>query len=301
VIIELVLLIGAIVATGVLFWLSLGPWRQERAERERLGRLIGRDEDERDIPPEDVPSRFRRNLLAAGIPQHPLIAVAVILAIAAIFAIAMAAMFNGNLWAAGIAGLLAIGLMLTLITEFGRRRLMRFETLFVDWIDLAAGTLSSGQEPIEAFAYAAESAEQPVRREVEDLVSKLNSSVPIEIAVRNLTTNWDCEAVRLFSQLLVAKWELGGQLGPALRDVSRTVRNALRLRRQLQASLGSAQISAIVVGLIPYAVMVGFLRWRPEVLPRLWATSWGIPAFVAAILLQFFGLLWIRRLMRSEL
>lgn len=300
--VELLLLVGSLGAAVAFGWLAFRPWRQQRQERERLGRLLAKDrEDATEVEGEKRPSLFRRRLLSAGLNVPPIAVVAVLILIAGAFGAAMGMMLNGNPWVALVAGALALWMLLSVIYEAARWRVSRFETRLVDALDLATGALAAGEEPVEAFEHAAEGAQEPARTELLDLVARLRSSLPVEAAIRPMADRWDCEAVRLFSQLLIAKWEIGGQLAPSLRDITRTVRNGLRLRRQLQASLSSAQVAAFVIAGIPYVLLLFFLWKRPQMITSIWALSWGPTVFFFAILLQIVGFVWLRRILRIEL
>ncbi len=300
--VELLLLVGCLGAAAAFAWLAFRPWRQQRTERERLGRLLVKDQGEATlVEAEKRPSSFRRRLLAAGLGVPPILVVVVLIVLAGLFAAAIASMLGGNPWIALAAGAFALWLFFSMIGEAARWRITRFETRLVDALDLASGALAAGEEPVEALEHGAEGALEPARAELMDLVARLRSSVPVESAVRPMADRYDCECVRLFTQLLIAKWEIGGQLAPSLRDITRTVRNGIRLKRQLNASLSSAQIAAIIIGALPYVLLFFFLWRRPEMVTTLWAQSWGPTVFVLAVITQIAGFIWLRRIMRIEL
>lgn len=298
--IELLLLIASLGAAAALFWLAFRPWRRERAERERLSRLIGREQtDEAEASPQ--PSRLRRMLMAAGLDVSPALVLAVLVLVGIVFGWAIGSMFGQNIIVSIAAGAFALWLCFAAVSEAARLRTWKFESRFVDAIDLAAGALAAGEEPADAFEHAAEASEEPVRGELLDFVNRIRASVPIETALRPMMERYDCEAVRLFSQLLIAKWEIGGQLAPALKDISKTVRSGVRLRRQLHASISGAQAAGLIVAATPYILLTVFLFKRPEALTKIWSYVYGPQLFFAAVMLQIVGLMWLRRLLRTEL
>jgi tight adherence protein B len=140
-----------------------------------------------------------------------------------------------------------------------------------------------------------------VRRELRDLAAQLRGSVPVESAVQRMLTRYDSESVRIFTQLVIAKWEVGGPLAPALQAVTRTMRHGQRLRAQLHTHVMGAQTAAIVVAVIPYLLMAVFLWKRPQSLAGVWGLPWGPQAFVAAVVLQLIGFVTLRQILRTEL
>jgi tight adherence protein B len=240
-------------------------------------------------------------LRAAGLNLPAATAIGIITGIALLAAMAVFALSPGLYWAGPLAALAVFWLISSTIAEMARQRSWRFENRLVDAIDLTVGALSAGQTPVDAIASGAEGSLDPVKSELRDLANQLRASVPIERAVRGLVLRYDSEGVRIFTQLLIAKWEVGGPLGPALQAVTRTMRHGLRLRGQLYTHVAGAQTSAIVVALLPYILVAVFLWKRPEALAVVWQLRWGPQLFAAAILLQLAGFVWLRRILRIEL
>jgi tight adherence protein B len=296
----------AVVVVAIIVFLIARSVRLSRGRAEdaiHLERLLaGRQAAEE---PEQVeerpPGRLERALRAAGVGMPPLVAMVLIIVIGATVTLLAAGISPVLVWAAPLAGLAAVWILFSLINEAARQRAWRFENRLVDAIDLMAGALSAGLSPVEAMASAAEGALEPVKSELRFAAEQLNASVPIERALRRLSVSYDCEGVRIFTQLLIAKWEIGGPFAPVLQSVNRTMRHGIRLRAQLHTHVAGAQTSAIIVALIPY-LLIAFFAWkRPEAISRIWTLPWGPQMFVGAIVLQVAGFTWLRRILRTEL
>jgi tight adherence protein B len=296
----------AVVVVAIIVFLIARSVRLSRGRAEdaiHLERLLaGRQAAEE---PEQVeerpPGRLERALRAAGVGMPPLVAMVLIIVIGAAVTLLAAGISPVLVWAAPLAGLAAVWILFSLINEAARQRAWRFENRLVDAIDLMAGALSAGLSPVEAMASAAEGALEPVKSELRFAAEQLNASVPIERALRRLSVSYDCEGVRIFTQLLIAKWEIGGPFAPVLQSVNRTMRHGIRLRAQLHTHVAGAQTSAIIVALIPY-LLIAFFAWkRPEAISRIWTLPWGPQMFVGAIVLQVAGFTWLRRILRTEL
>jgi tight adherence protein B len=299
-------LILALIILLVIVYLILRSVRLRRGRVEDelyLGRLLaGRQAaEEPERVAEAPPGRLERMLQGAGIGMPPMVAAVLIVVTAVVVTLLAMGISPVLVWAAPLAGLTAAWIIFSLISEMARQRAWRFENRLVDAIDLMAGALSAGLSPVEALASAAEGALEPVKSELRFAAGQLQASVPIERALRRMSIRYDCEGVRIFTQLLIAKWEIGGPFAPILQSVNRTMRHGLRLRSQLQTHVASAQMSAIIVALIPY-LLIAFFAWkRPEAIGRVWSLPWGPQLFVAAIILQIAGFTWLRRILRTEL
>ncbi len=298
-------ILGVVVLAVIVFLIvrSIRLSRNRADDELHLGRLLaGRQAlDETETGDEPRPGRIERTLRGAGIGIPVPLAIVLIVFAGVIVTLLAMNISPVLVWAAPLAGLAAVWILWSLINEVARQRAWRFENRLVDAIDLMAGALSAGQNPVDALASAAEGALEPVKRELLFAAEQLRGSVPIERALRRLSIRYDCEGVRIFTQLLIAKWEVGGPLAPVLQVVNRTMRHGLGLRAKLHTHVSGAQMSAIIVAIIPY-LLIAFFAWkRPESIDRVWALPWGPQLFVGAIFLQIAGFTWLRRILRTEL
>jgi tight adherence protein B len=297
------IMIVALVLLAAFVLLRFLRTRQDsRDDAEHLGRLLGRttaSTTKEDDTPE--PGAIERRLIAAGWNTTPAIAISLLVLIAVLVALLVASVSPGLFWAGPVAGIAAVWLISSTLSEAARQRAWKFENRLVDAIDLTVGALAAGQNPADAIASGAGGALEPVRSELRHLADQLNASVPVDRAVRRMVLRYDSEGVRIFTQLLIAKWEIGGPLGPALQAATRTMRHGLRLRDKLQTHIAGAQTAAIVVAILPYLLVAVFLWKRPEALTLVWRLRWGPQMFACAILLQLAGFVWLRRILRIEL
>jgi Flp pilus assembly protein TadB len=163
------------------------------------------------------------------------------------------------------------------------------------------GSLEAGENPTQAFASAAEASRSLVRREFREVARRLTLGMHIRRALRRIIEGYDSEGVRLFTQTLIAKWEVGGDLIPIVESVARVIRERLKVSLHLKSQLAGARISSVMIALIPYALVPFFLWQRPESLERLLDHPLGPTLLTLAVLLQIIGFLWLRRLLRIEM
>lgn len=299
---EVLLLVVALFAAAFVTWRLLRVRSEVRQDEEHLGRLLGKEPQlETTQIEEKEPGIIERRLQAAGLQLSPAAAIAFVVVIAVLIALVVANFSAGLFWVGPLVGLAVVWLIVSTVTEAARQRAWRFENRLVDAIDLTIGALSAGQSPVDALASGAEGALEPVKSELRELAAQLRASIPIERAVRRIALRYDSDSVRIFTQLLIAKWEVGGPLAPALQAVTKTMRHSLRLRGQLHTQISGAQTAAIVVSILPYLLIIIFLWKRPEALALVWRLPWGPQLFAAAIFLQVAGFVWLRRILRIEL
>ena len=293
----LIALAFAVFAAGEL----LREAHRKRVEREHLDRVAsdatGAGDDTRgEAPPPS--GRLESRLRGAGL------ALPAWMFVAAVGLFGAAVMFS--LWAvlpklplAGVlAGILAAFVPFSMVEAAAHRRARKFLDKLVDAIDVMCAALDGGESPTNALASAAQSAEEPARTELREAHHRLQLGFSVRRSFARMVERYDSEGVRLITQTMIVKWQAGGDLSPVLRSVNQIARERLRHDRELRTHLSGAQASAILTALLPYFLLPFFLWKRPEWFRELTSTALGLQLLTVAILLQFVGFLWLRRLMR---
>lgn len=303
-ILEWLLLLSALATAIWGGWtLLLRPWLELRHDKARLRQLIRRDPKDESRPRKQ---RLRartveRRLAAAGLEIRPALWIGIVLLVGLLSMLSLLEIVPTARWAALGLGVFIAWLPWALLTQAGLRRAWKFENRLVDAVDLLVGALEAGQNPTQALASAASGAREPVKEEFREIVARLHTSMPVEQALARMVLRFDSEGVRVLTQTLRAKWGLGGDLAPVLRAVNKTLRQRLALRRELNSHLAGAQTSAMLVALLPYAIVPVFLWKHPHTIRALWFHPWGPQLVLFAVLLQAVGFVWLRRILRMEL
>jgi tight adherence protein B len=298
-IVLLLLALGVVVfAAGEL----LREARLRRAERRHLDRVTAEDatgagEDTRGEAPMPA-GRLESRLRGAGLGLPAWLFVAAVALFALAIAFAVWAVLPKVPIAGVFAGVLAFYVPFSVVEAAAHRRARKFLEKLVDAIDVMCAALDGGEPPTNALASAAQSAEEPARTELREAHHRIQLGFSVRRSFARMVERYDSEGVRLITQTLIVKWQAGGDLAPVLRSVNQIARERLRHDRELRTHLAGAQASAVLTALLPYLLLPFFLWRRPEWFHELTGTALGLQLLTVAILLQFVGFLWLRRLMR---
>lgn len=277
-----------------------GGW-QERHDRRSLDRLRSAEPAERDEERFEPLRPVERRLRAAALPVGPV----AFWSASALFAVLVTAGLLSLLpvvpAAAVCGGLLAFRLPWSLAGTWARRRAARFESGLGDALGFMVGSLEAGENPLQAFSSAAEASEGAVRRELGEVAHRLRFGMSIHRALRPIVEGYDAEGVRLFAQSVAAKWQAGGDLVPILQSVARIIRERLAVRLHLRSHLAGVRVAAVMVAVLPYAVIPVYLWRMPNLIDRLLGHPLGPSLITLAVLLQVVGWLWLGRILRVEL
>ncbi len=296
---ELALLAAAVLA---VVYLGFDSWRDRARRRDQLHlERLGTRRPEGDGVPAVAPGAVERRLRAAGLRLGPAIYLAGIVLFAAGVCLALLTVFPAAPIVAAVGAGFAAYAPDGLVRAWGRRRARCFETKLVDAIDHMINALAGGENATQAMAIAAEASEEPIRTELAEVLDRLALGMTVERSLARMIAGYDSESVRIFTQSLMAKLAAGGHLAPVLRNVREIIKERLKLRLQLESQLAGAHFSAILIALLPYALIPVYLWRKPDWVERSLAHPLGPQLFFFAVLLQIVGFLWLRRILRMEL
>lgn len=185
--------------------------------------------------------------------------------------------------------------------EAGRLRANRLEEHLANALRVAAGTAEAGASLTQALSSAAVVSPPLLRRELEQVLSRLTLGASPSDAMAPLQERFDSEGVRLVTLALAAKARVGGPLAPLLTAIADTLGDRLRHQRQVRAQLSGARYSAVAMMLLPYAAAPIVVWLQPGWFDALRTSTLGNLALFVAILAQAVGMLWIWRILSREL
>lgn len=290
-IVELGLLFLAVMVAGFIAYARLRP----AALQGDRGLLLD------DINVDEKPSPMRANMRTLNLRIEPVVFVLVTAVVSLCVFLIVLELFPANLWVAIAAAAAFTVMSFFMLADISQMLRRKFEEKLVDALDLIYAAIQGGLPPRQALLVAAESSKGAVKRELAEIVARLDYGMPVEKAVERLRLKYDTEAVRLFSQALVAKWHSGSDFGLLISSVSVLVRDQIRLRIMISGQLSGARYAAIFTGALPYLLVPVFLWKQPDWFEPLSTNPNGGSYLMAAVLLQVGGFLWLRRLLRAEI
>ncbi len=198
-----------------------------------------------------------------------------------------------------MAGLSVMPLAFYILTDLVAWRARVFETRLTDALDLIQAALLGGAPPRRALWVAAEASTGAVREELQELMRRLDYGLPIDNACARMTRLYNTEGVRLFTQVLIAKWQSEASFAALIGAVSGILRDRIKRRLLISGQLSGTRFAAMFAAALPYLLIPVFLWKEPGWLDRLTQHEIGPQLLFAALLCQVVGFLWLRRLLRS--
>lgn len=195
----------------------------------------------------------------------------------------------------GIAVAASIGWWIRRHRRGGQRH--RAAEQIADAVGALSAGLRAGLSLPQAFAYARDEAEEPLRGELVSLVDGIDTGTPITEALAEWADAHASEDARLIAGVLDLHRRSGGDLPIVLDGLAGTLRERRAAHREVRALTAQARLSGVILGMLP----IGFFAFllltsRREMLDAI-GTPLGGTALGIGLGLEVLAFLWIRHLL----
>ncbi len=262
-------------------------------ERETFG--TGRGEDAAD----QINSWFDELMLQSGLGISPSMLLALCLC-AGVTLGGVIFVIQENLLTAAL-GLL-IGFILPVFAAmFARtRRQDQMTRQIPPMLEELARAAKTGRSVEQSVSMVAADTPNPLGEELKLAAGRVEMGIPLKDALRDLPQRTGLMTLSLLCMTLTVQQQTGGDVVTVLERLSRTVRDRLLFQGRLRAATAASRATAILMIVLPPAVLSFFVFRKPTYLQELMASSWGRNSTILAICLEIIGAIWIMRILKSS-
>jgi tight adherence protein B len=197
--------------------------------------------------------------------------------------------------AGGLAGAGLTGYVVRRRRRVGHRH--RTAEQIADAVGALSAGLRAGLSLPQAFAYARDEAEEPLRGEFAALVDAIETGTPITDALARWADAHGSDDARLIAGVLDLHRRSGGDLPIVLDGLAGTLRERRAAHREIRALTAQARLSGVILGMLPIGFFVFLLvTSRREMLDAI-GTPLGGTAMGVGLGLELLAFLWIRQLL----
>jgi tight adherence protein B len=180
------------------------------------------------------------------------------------------------------------------------RRLLKIEDQLPDALLILAGALKAGVSLTSGITQLVREAPPPISQDFDLMLREQRLGVALDDALENLNRRIPTQSVTLVVSAMRIASQTGGGLAEALERASHTVRSKLAMEGKIRALTAQGKLQAWVVGALPLGLMFVLAKMEPEAMSLLWTTRIGLAAIVLIALLEFFGIVLIRKIVSID-
>jgi tight adherence protein B len=183
----------------------------------------------------------------------------------------------------------------------GRKRAMRlerFEKQLPDALDLITRALRSGHAFSSALQMVGDEMAEPIAGEFRVVHDEVNFGVSLQQSLTNLSVRVPITDLRYFIVAVLIQRDSGGNLTEVLGNLSRLIRERLKLLSKVRILSSEGRLSAWILGLMPFGLAGAMYLVNPDFMKPLWNDPIGISIIQYMLVLMFFGILVLRRIIK---
>lgn len=213
---------------------------------------------------------------------------------------AAAWMLTKSMFMAVVALVLTAFLPRQLLRYLRRRRLDALELQLPDTLLMLAGGMKAGVSLTQAIHQLVLESRPPASQEFDMVLREQRLGVSLDVALENLNARVPLQSITLTVSAMRIAAETGGQLAETLERASQTLRTKLAMEGKIRALTSQGKLQAIVVGALPLVLMYALNKLEPQAMNLMFTTHTGYATLAVIALLEFFGVLIIRKIVAID-
>ncbi|WP_114970028.1 type II secretion system F family protein [Rhodoferax ferrireducens] len=181
-----------------------------------------------------------------------------------------------------------------------RRRLDRVQQQLPDALLMIAGAVKAGLSLVSAVRQISAELAPPLSDEFRLMQHQQRLGVSLDDALDNLARRVPVQSVSLMVSAMRIASETGGGLAETLERTATTLRSQHAMELKIRALTAQGKMQAWVVGLLPVFLLWVLARMEPEAMSLLWTTRMGWGVLGGVVIMEFFGVWIIRRIVAID-
>jgi tight adherence protein B len=222
--------------------------------------------------------------------------------IVALCIMVIAGLFKKSIFLAIFVGLMiGVWLPLKMLDMTIAKKNKAFLQLFPDAIDLIVRGLRSGLPVSESIVLVSHEVPDPLGSIFLNISNTMKLGVTMEKALQETAHRLNLTEFNFFTTSIILQRETGGNLSEILNNLSEVLRSRYLMRMKIKAMSSEARASAVIIGALPFIVILAVSVMSPEYMSVLYTDHRGNVAAMIAAGMMGFGLWVMGKMTRFEI
>lgn len=181
------------------------------------------------------------------------------------------------------------------------QRINAFNDQLGDALVLIANSLRTGYSFMQALDLVAKEMPPPISVEFARTLRELNLGLVTEEAMNNLAKRVNSDSLDLVITAVLIQRQVGGNLAEILDNISSTIRERIKLKREIKTLTAQGRTSGLIIGVLPIGLGLIIYVLNPEYVGILFSTSIGKLLLLVAFISEMLGVFIIRSIVNIEM
>lgn len=182
-----------------------------------------------------------------------------------------------------------------------KKQLVKFQDQFPDALDMIARSLQAGHSLVAAFHLVGTELPEPVSGFFRNAHEEQALGLSMREALEHMSNRIDSTDLRFFVMATNIHRDVGGNLGEILMRLAHTIRERIRIRRQVRVYTAQAKMTGTVLAVTPIFMALFLYLAMPGYIDELFTVEWGIYAIYFAVTAQILGFIAIRKIINIRI
>jgi len=181
-----------------------------------------------------------------------------------------------------------------------KRRFKSFTAEFPNAVDIVVRGVRAGLPLVDCLRIIATEAQEPVRSEFREIIEDQTLGMPLDQAVERLPERIPLQEANFFSIVIAIQSRTGGSLSEALGNLSKVLRERVKLQAKIKSMSAEAKASGSIIGALPIVVSLLVYLTSPDYIALLFTTMTGKLVLAGCALWMGTGILVMRKMINFD-
>jgi tight adherence protein B len=177
-----------------------------------------------------------------------------------------------------------------------RRRNRDFNEQLSETLTMIAGSLRGGFSLIQSVSNASKESQEPTKSELRRVTQEIQLGLSLSQALENLVKRVESEDLDLVVTAIKIHARVGGNLTNILENISTTIRERTKLKREIRVITSMQRLSSYIIGILPFALALIIFSINPQYMLRLFEPGWTLCIPIGAVVTSVAGFIIIQRI-----
>jgi tight adherence protein B len=176
------------------------------------------------------------------------------------------------------------------------KRVFLFTEQLATSLDMMSRSLKAGHSLSMAIQVVANEMSNPIAGLFKSVYEEQAYGLSLRESLANMISRMDTTDLRFFVTAVNIYREIGGNLSEILENLAKTIRERLKIKRQVRVYTAQARLSGYILAVLPIVTAIIFYFMSPDYMGELVEAKLGRMLIAAAVVLQIIGFIVIRRI-----
>ena len=177
------------------------------------------------------------------------------------------------------------------------RRRSKLENQLADALTIVASSLKGGYSFIQGMDMASQQLDDPIKMEMARVLRLIQLGMDTPRALQQMAERVNSYDYYMTVSATNIQLAVGGNLASLLETIAETIRERIRLRRDIAVLTAQGRVSGAILVALPICIFFMLFIINPKYMSELTTTTTGNNLLYGALIMQCCGIYWIKKLL----